>query len=67
MIVTNQDEPTTGLDARSALVVMRSVKKIAKAGRSVICTIHQPSAAIFDMYGPPTSLIDTNVTGGIPQ
>jgi ABC-type multidrug transport system ATPase subunit len=36
------DEPTTGLDARAALLVMRTVKRIAAGGRSVICTIHQP-------------------------
>lgn len=36
------DEPTTGLDARAAMLVMRTVKRIADGGRSVICTIHQP-------------------------
>jgi ABC-type multidrug transport system ATPase subunit len=41
------DEPTTGLDSRSAAVVMRVIKKIANAGRTVIATIHQPNAAIF--------------------
>lgn len=44
------DEPTTGLDARAALGVMRTVKKIAASGRSVLCTIHQPSCAIFEMF-----------------
>jgi ABC-type multidrug transport system ATPase subunit len=32
------DEPTTGLDSRSALVVMRVVRKVASRGRAVICT-----------------------------
>jgi len=42
------DEPTTGLDSRSAQTVMRVVRRIARAaGRSVICTIHQPSAELF--------------------
>jgi ABC-type multidrug transport system ATPase subunit/ABC-type multidrug transport system permease subunit len=44
------DEPTTGLDAAKALEVMRAVKKIAASGRSVICTIHQPSCVTFEMF-----------------
>eukprot|EP00961_Rhodomonas_salina_P251954 3405995-Rhodomonas_salina.1 len=41
------DEPTSGLDSRSARVVMRAVRRIAASGRTVLCTIHQPSYEIF--------------------
>eukprot|EP01117_Protostelium_nocturnum_P006613 TRINITY_DN237_c1_g1_i1.p1 TRINITY_DN237_c1_g1~~TRINITY_DN237_c1_g1_i1.p1 ORF type:complete len:1431 (+),score=551.25 TRINITY_DN237_c1_g1_i1:149-4441(+) len=41
------DEPTSGLDSNGADKVMESIKKIADAGCSVICTIHQPSQRIF--------------------
>lgn len=44
------DEPTTGLDSRTALNIMRLVKKIAQTGRAVLCTIHQPSAQIFYLF-----------------
>lgn len=44
------DEPTSGLDARGALVIMRAMKKIASTGRTVCATIHQPSAAVFEMF-----------------
>ncbi|KAL8171778.1 hypothetical protein V2J09_023582 [Rumex salicifolius] len=44
------DEPTTGLDARAASIVMRAVKKVASAGRTVVCTIHQPSIHIFEAF-----------------
>ena len=44
------DEPTSGLDARAAMFVMRGLSKIAQSGRTVICTIHQPSRAIFEMF-----------------
>ena len=41
------DEPTSGLDARSASVVMRTIRRIGSDGRTVIATIHQPSQLIF--------------------
>lgn len=44
------DEPTTGLDARSAQVVMRAVRTVADMQRTIICTIHQPSSYIFEMF-----------------
>ncbi|RHY25374.1 hypothetical protein DYB32_008360 [Aphanomyces invadans] len=44
------DEPTSGLDARSAQVVMRGVQSIARTGRTVVCTIHQPSIQIFELF-----------------
>ena len=47
VLLTLADEPTSGLDSRSARVVMDVVQKIAQSGRTVIATIHQPSADIF--------------------
>jgi len=44
------DEPTSGLDSRGALVVMRAMRRIADTGRTVCATIHQPSAAVFEMF-----------------
>ncbi|KAJ6794307.1 ABC transporter G family member 41-like isoform X1 [Iris pallida] len=44
------DEPTSGLDARSAAIVMRAVKNIGNSGRTVVCTIHQPSINIFESF-----------------
>ncbi|KAK8444715.1 hypothetical protein SEVIR_9G186902v4 [Setaria viridis] len=44
------DEPTTGLDARSAAIVIRAVKNISETGRTVVCTIHQPSTEIFEAF-----------------
>ena len=43
-------QPTSGLDARAALIVMRGMKRIAKSGRAVCATIHQPSIAIFQDF-----------------
>ncbi|KAJ4823600.1 hypothetical protein Tsubulata_026479 [Turnera subulata] len=44
------DEPTSGLDARAAAVVMRAVKNVAETGRTVVCTIHQPSIDVFESF-----------------
>ncbi|XP_049353593.1 pleiotropic drug resistance protein 2 [Solanum verrucosum] len=44
------DEPTSGLDARAAAIVMRTVRKTVDTGRTVVCTIHQPSIDIFEAF-----------------
>ncbi|GMF46214.1 unnamed protein product [Phytophthora lilii] len=44
------DEPTSGLDARSAKIIMDGVRKVANSGRTLICTIHQPSAEVFYLF-----------------
>ncbi|XP_045794563.1 ABC transporter G family member 44-like [Trifolium pratense] len=44
------DEPTSGLDARAAAIVMRAVRNIADTGRTIVCTIHQPSIDIFESF-----------------
>ncbi|KAJ4707956.1 Pleiotropic drug resistance ABC transporter [Melia azedarach] len=42
--------PTSGLDARAAAIVMRTVRNTVDTGRTVVCTIHQPSIDIFDAF-----------------
>eukprot|EP01100_Stratorugosa_tubuloviscum_P002234 TRINITY_DN1509_c2_g1_i1.p1 TRINITY_DN1509_c2_g1~~TRINITY_DN1509_c2_g1_i1.p1 ORF type:complete len:639 (-),score=286.02 TRINITY_DN1509_c2_g1_i1:94-2010(-) len=45
------DEPTTGLDSYNSLIVMETLQRLAsKQGRTVICTIHQPSSNIFQLF-----------------
>ena len=44
------DEPTSGLDSQTAWSVTRLVRKLADHGQAVLCTIHQPSALLFQQF-----------------
>nr|WOD55113.1 ABCG transpoter Scarlet2 [Hymenopus coronatus] len=44
------DEPTTGLDSFSAHTLVEKMKEMANSGRTVLCTIHQPSSDVFNMF-----------------
>ena len=65
------DEPTSGLDEVTAAQCIRLLSFLAKQGRTIVCTIHQPSATIFNYFdsifvlakgqcvyqGPPKALL----------
>jgi len=44
------DEPTSGLDSFQALRCMAALNQLARAGRTIITTIHQPRSSIFAMF-----------------
>ncbi|GLH06606.1 Protein white [Gryllus bimaculatus] len=44
------DEPTTGLDAYSAHKLVHMMQRVALQGRTVLCTIHQPSSELFALF-----------------
>nr|QTW43725.1 ABCG-like protein 2 [Eurytemora affinis] len=44
------DEPTSGLDSYMANSVVDTLLELAKLGRTVVCTIHQPSSLIFSKF-----------------
>eukprot|EP00808_Paulinella_micropora_P003046 g39744.t1 len=45
------DEPTTGLDARVARSIVSRLRIVAQQRQiTVLCTIHQPSAALFNLF-----------------
>ncbi|CAN6233634.1 unnamed protein product [Urochloa humidicola] len=44
------DEPTSGMDARAAAIMMRTIRNMVDTGRTVVCTIHQPSIDIFESF-----------------
>lgn len=52
------DEPTTGLDSLASLQCISVLQTLAKSGRTIICTIHQPSAALYHMFDYVYLLVD---------
>ncbi|KAH3674487.1 hypothetical protein WICMUC_003325 [Wickerhamomyces mucosus] len=44
------DEPTTGLDAHSAYLLIKTLKSLAMKGRTIIISIHQPRSDIFLLF-----------------
>lgn len=44
------DEPTSGLDSQSSWAICNFLRKLADAGQAVLCTVHQPSAVLFQQF-----------------
>ncbi|KAI3849396.1 hypothetical protein MKW92_036992 [Papaver armeniacum] len=69
-IVLFLDEPTSGLDSSCAFMVVKLLQRIARTGRIVIMSVHQPSSRVVSLldklmflsqgetvyYGSPTHL-----------
>jgi len=44
------DEPTSGLDSQTAWSICALLRKLADHGQAILCTIHQPNAALFENF-----------------
>lgn len=44
------DEPTSGLDSTTAQRIIATLRGLARSGRTVITTIHQPSSRLYRMF-----------------
>ena len=44
------DEPTSGLDSQTAWSICALLRKLADNGQAILCTIHQPSAILFQTF-----------------
>ncbi|KAF2841982.1 pleiotropic drug resistance protein, ABC superfamily [Patellaria atrata CBS 101060] len=44
------DEPTSGLDSQTSWAICDLMEKLTKNGQAVLCTIHQPSAMLFQRF-----------------
>ncbi|KAG1696384.1 hypothetical protein DVH05_018515 [Phytophthora capsici] len=44
------DEPTSGLDSASTYNVIKLISRLSHEGRTILCTIHQPSSLVYEMF-----------------
>lgn len=44
------DEPTSGLDSQTSWAICDLMEKLTKAGQAILCTVHQPSAMLFQRF-----------------
>ncbi|KAI3914395.1 hypothetical protein MKW92_016057 [Papaver armeniacum] len=49
-IVLFLDEPTSGLDSSCAFLVVKVLQRIARSGRIVIMSVHQPSSRVVELF-----------------
>jgi ATP-binding cassette, subfamily G (WHITE), member 2, PDR len=44
------DEPTSGLDSQTSWSILDLLDKLRNHGQAILCTIHQPSAILFERF-----------------
>ncbi|KAF3390297.1 Multidrug resistance protein CDR1 [Penicillium rolfsii] len=44
------DEPTSGLDSQTSWSILDLMEDLTKHGQAILCTIHQPSAMLFQRF-----------------
>jgi len=44
------DEPTSGLDSQTSWSICDLMEKLVRHGQAILCTIHQPSAMLFQRF-----------------
>ncbi|CAH2045518.1 unnamed protein product [Thlaspi arvense] len=54
------DEPTSGLDSTTAARIIATLRSLARGGRTVVTTIHQPSSRLYRMFDKVLVLSEGN-------
>jgi energy-coupling factor transporter ATP-binding protein EcfA2 len=59
------DEPTSGLSSEDALSLMQRLRDLARQGRTILLTIHQPSREVFQLLDN-LAVVSRDVADGGP-
>jgi ABC-type multidrug transport system ATPase subunit len=59
------DEPTSGLSSEDALSLMQRLRELARDGRTILLTIHQPSREVFQLLDN-LAVVSRDVSSGSP-
>jgi ABC-type multidrug transport system ATPase subunit len=51
------DEPTSGLDGQGALNILNLLRRLSRAGQSILCTIHQATQEQFTLVSYHTTIV----------
>lgn len=54
------DEPTSGLDSTTAQRIIFTLQSLARGGRTIVTTIHQPSSRLYYMFNKIILLTEGN-------
>jgi ABC-type multidrug transport system ATPase subunit len=52
------DEPTSGMDSLTSFVIVSELRALARAGRTVFLTIHQPNSEIYALFDALLLLVE---------
>lgn len=44
------DEPSSGLDSQTSWAILDLLQKLTLHGQAILCTVHQPSAMLFERF-----------------
>lgn len=55
------DEPSSGLDSFTTLKLVTLLRRLSRAGRTIIVTIHQPSEEVFSLFDKLILLSDGKI------
>ncbi|RFU27150.1 hypothetical protein B7463_g9178, partial [Scytalidium lignicola] len=58
------DEPTSGLDSQTSWSILSLLEKLKNSGQAILCTIHQPSAMLFQCFDRLLFLAEGGKTNG---
>ena len=44
------DEPTSGMDSLTSFIIINELRNLARTGKTVFLTIHQPNSEIYALF-----------------